>query len=72
MINNLIDRIINRLIIEIKKENNMNKIENYILLPIFNRFYYKFGNYIVFTFLIFIFQFIIIFYILIILLNKNN
>ncbi len=72
MISDIINKLIDRISIELNKSENIDKIEQKILIPIFRRCYYKLGNYIVFIFLLLIFQFIIIFYILILLLNKNN
>ena len=72
MFNDIVNKIIDKIYIEINKPENMDKIEKNIILPFLKRCYYKLGNYIVFIFLLMIFQFIIIFYILIILLNKTN
>ena len=71
MLNDIVNKIIEKFSIEINKSENIEKIENTIILPLLRRYYYKLGNYIVFIFLLLIFQFIIIFYILLLLLNKN-
>ena len=70
MLNDIVNKMIDKIYIEINKLENIDKIEKKIIFPFLRRCYYTLGNYIVFIFLILIFQFIFIFYILILLINK--
>ena len=71
MLTNLINTILKNLIIEFNKKETIERIEKNIILPIIINCYNRFGNYIVFTLLLFILQFVMIFYILIIIIQKK-
>ena len=71
MLTNVINILIQNLSKEINKKENIDKIEKNVILPIIMKCYNRFGNYIVFTLLVLILQFIMIFYILILLIQKN-
>ena len=71
MLTNIVNILIKNISAELQKKETIKKIEKNVILPIIMKCYYRFGNYIVFTLLLFILQFIMIFYILILIIQKN-
>ena len=55
MLTNIVNILIKNISAELQKKETINKIEKNVILPIIMKCYYRFGNYIVFTLLLFIY-----------------
>jgi hypothetical protein len=71
MVEKLTKDLLNRVINELKKDENQKKIENHILNPILIKFSNKIYPYIKIAFSIFILNFILVFIIFILLIKYN-